>query len=355
MRSFNFSAGPAMLPEAVMRKAQNEFLDWNNTGMSVMEISHRSKEFMQLAQKMEADLRELMDIPNNYKIIFKHGGASLQFAAIPLNLVAKNETIDFVDSGVWSGKAIKEAARFCHVNVVSTSETDLPDFADMQFSKQAKFLHLCQNETITGVEFQSLPQVDVPIISDFSSTILSRPINVSDYGIIYAGSQKNIGPAGLAIVIVREDLLGNARKNTPALMNWQTYADNDSMFNTPSTYAWYLAGLVFEWVKEQGGVAEMAKINQRKAQKLYQAIDDSTLFYNEISPSVRSWMNVSFKLHNTDLETKFLEDSSAAGLLNLKGHKAYGGMRASIYNAMPEEGVDALISFLKDFETSAQE
>ncbi len=350
MRIFNFSAGPAMLPEAVMQKAQAEFLDWDNTGMSVMEISHRSKEFMQLAAKMEADLRDVMNIPANYKVIFKHGGASLQFAAIPLNLVGKNDTMDYVNSGVWSAKAIKEASRFCHVNVVSTSETDLPDYSEMNFSQDAKFLHICQNETITGVEFQDLPKVDVPIISDFSSTILSRPINVSDYGVIYAGSQKNIGPAGLAIVIVREDLLGNARKNTPALMNWQTYADNDSMFNTPSTYAWYLAGLVFEWIKEKGGVAAMAEINQRKAEKLYQAIDDSTLFYNEINPRVRSWMNVSFKLRNTDLEEDFLEESKAVGLLNLKGHKAYGGMRASIYNAMPEEGIDTLVDFLKSFE-----
>lgn len=350
MRIFNFSAGPAMLPEAVMQKAQAEFLDWNNTGMSVMEISHRSKEFMQLAAKMEADLRDVMNIPANYKVIFKHGGASLQFAAIPLNLVGKNDTMDYVNSGVWSAKSIKEASRFCHVNVVSTSETDLPDYSEMNFSQDAKFLHICQNETITGVEFQDLPKVDVPIISDFSSTILSRPINVSDYGVIYAGSQKNIGPAGLAIVIVREDLLGNARKNTPALMNWQTYADNDSMFNTPSTYAWYLAGLVFEWIKEKGGVAAMAEINQRKAEKLYQAIDDSTLFYNEINPRVRSWMNVSFKLRNTDLEEDFLKASKEVGLLNLKGHKAYGGMRASIYNAMPEEGIDTLVEFLKSFE-----
>lgn len=350
MRIFNFSAGPAMLPEAVMQKAQAELLDWNNTGMSVMEISHRSKEFMQLAAKMEADLRDVMNIPANYKVIFKHGGASLQFAAIPLNLVGKKDTIDYVNSGVWSAKAIKEASRFCHVNVVSTSETDLPDYSEMNFSQDAKFLHICQNETITGVEFQDLPKVDVPIISDFSSTILSRPINVSDYGVIYAGSQKNIGPAGLAIVIVREDLLGNARKNTPALMNWQTYADNDSMFNTPSTYAWYLAGLVFEWIKEKGGVAAMAEINQRKAEKLYQAIDDSTLFYNEINPRVRSWMNVSFKLRNTDLEEDFLKASKEVGLLNLKGHKAYGGMRASIYNAMPEEGIDTLVDFLKSFE-----
>ena len=350
MKIFNFSAGPAMLPEAVMKKAQAEFLNWNNTGMSVMEISHRSKEFMQLAAKMEADLREVMSIPDNYKVIFTHGGASLQFAAIPLNLVSESDTVDYINTGVWSAKAIKEAAKFTNVNVVSTSETDIPDFSEMNFSSDAKFLHLCQNETITGVEFQSLPDVDIPIISDFSSTILSRPINVSNYGIIYAGSQKNIGPAGLAIVIVRDDLLGRARDDSPSLMNWQTYSDNDSMFNTPSTYAWYLAGLVFEWIKEQGGVSAMAKVNERKATKLYKKIDSSSLYYNEVEPKVRSWMNVSFKLNNTDLEAKFLEESKVAGLLNLKGHKAYGGMRASIYNAMPEAGIDALIDFLSAFE-----
>jgi len=350
MKIFNFSAGPAMLPEAVMKKAQAEFLNWNNTGMSVMEISHRSKEFMQLAAKMEADLREVMSIPDNYKVIFTHGGASLQFAAIPLNLVSESDTVDYINTGVWSAKAIKEAAKFTNVNVVSTSETDIPDFSEMNFSSDAKFLHLCQNETITGVEFQSLPDVDIPIISDFSSTILSRPINVSNYGIIYAGSQKNIGPAGLAIVIVRDDLLGRARDDSPSLMNWQTYSDNDSMFNTPSTYAWYLAGLVFEWIKEQGGVSAMAKVNERKATKLYKKIDSSSLYYNEVEPKVRSWMNVSFKLNNTDLEAKFLEESKVAGLLNLKGHKAYGGMRASIYNAMPEAGIDALVDFLSAFE-----
>ena len=238
-----------MLPEEVMKKAQAEFLDWKNTGMSVMEISHRSKEFMQLASKMEADLREIMSIPDNYKIIFTHGGASLQFAAIPLNLVAENDTVDYINTGVWSAKAIKEASRFAKVNVVSTSENHIADLSSINFSDDAKYLHICQNETITGLEFQSLPSLDKPIIADFSSTILSRPINISNYGVIYAGSQKNIGSAGLAIVIVRQDLLGRARGSTPNLMNWQTYVDNNSMFNTPSTYSWYLAGLVFEWIK----------------------------------------------------------------------------------------------------------
>lgn len=350
MRAFNFSAGPAMLPEEVMRKAQTEFLDWKNTGMSVMEVSHRSKEFMELAHKMEADLREVMHIPDNYKVLFVHGGASLQFTAIPMNLTQEGDTVDYINTGVWSAKAIKEASRYVNVNEVATSETSIPSFDDMSFSKDAKYIHICQNETITGVEYQSLPKTDKIIIADFSSTILSRPINVSDYGVIYAGAQKNIGPAGLAIVIVREDLIGNARSDTPTLMNWQTYNDNESMFNTPSTYAWYLASLVFEWIKDQGGVEKMAEINQRKANKLYELVDASDFYYNEIEPSVRSWMNVTFKLKNPDLDTLFLEESKKAGLLSLKGHKVYGGMRASIYNAMPEAGIDALVSFMKDFE-----
>lgn len=350
MRAFNFSAGPAMLPEEVMRKAQTEFLDWKNTGMSVMEVSHRSKEFMELAHKMEADLREVMHIPDNYKVLFVHGGASLQFTAIPMNLTQEGDTVDYINTGVWSAKAIKEASRYVNVNEVATSETSIPSFDDMSFSNDAKYIHICQNETITGVEYQSLPKTDKIIIADFSSTILSRPINVSDYGVIYAGAQKNIGPAGLAIVIVREDLIGNARSDTPTLMNWQTYNDNESMFNTPSTYAWYLASLVFEWIKDQGGVEKMAEINQRKANKLYETVDASDFYYNEIEPSVRSWMNVTFKLKNPDLDALFLEESKKAGLLSLKGHKVYGGMRASIYNAMPEAGIDALVAFMKDFE-----
>lgn len=350
MRAFNFSAGPAMLPEEVMRKAQTEFLDWKNTGMSVMEVSHRSKEFMELAHKMEADLREVMHIPDNYKVLFVHGGASLQFTAIPMNLTQEGDTVDYINTGVWSAKAIKEASRYVNVNEVATSETSIPSFDDMSFSNDAKYIHICQNETITGVEYQSLPKTDKIIVADFSSTILSRPINVSDYGVIYAGAQKNIGPAGLAIVIVREDLIGNARSDTPTLMNWQTYNDNESMFNTPSTYAWYLASLVFEWIKDQGGVEKMAEINQRKANKLYELVDASDFYYNEIEPSVRSWMNVTFKLKNPDLDALFLEESKKAGLLSLKGHKVYGGMRASIYNAMPEAGIDALVAFMKDFE-----
>ena len=349
MRAFNFSAGPAMLPEAVMRKADAEFLDWNGTGMSVMEMSHRSKEFMAVAKHMEATLREIMSIPENYKVLFVHGGASLQFAGIPMNLAQAGDTVDYFNTGVWSAKAIKEASRYCNVNIVAEAENCIPDVSEWKLSDDAKYVHICQNETITGVEFQALPKTDKTIVADFSSTILSRPINVADYGVIYAGAQKNIGPAGLAIVIVREDLLGDARAETPNLMNWQTYADNESMFNTPSTYAWYLAGLVFDWIKEEGGVEAMAEVNQRKAQKLYDVIDASDFYRNEVDPAVRSWMNVTFKF-NPELEATFLEESKAAGLLNLKGHKAYGGMRASIYNAMPEAGVDALVEFMKAFE-----
>lgn len=350
MRSYNFSAGPAMLPEAVMRKAQAEFLNWNETGMSVMEMSHRSKEYMSLAHKMEADLRDIMDIPDNYKVLFTHGGASLQFSAIPLNLTRQSDRVDYFNTGIWSAKAIAEAKRYVDVNVVCESAINIPDEALWNLSDDAKYVHLCQNETITGVEFQTLPKTDKIIVADYSSTILSRPIKVSGYGVIYAGAQKNIGPAGLAIVIVREDLIGHARSDTPKLLNWETYVNNKSMFNTPATFSWYLAGLVFEWIKDLGGVVALAEINQRKSQKLYDLFDASNLYYNEIDPSARSWMNVSFKFTNTDLEPAFLEESKSAGLLSLKGHKSYGGMRASIYNAMPEEGVDALIDFLKSFE-----
>ncbi len=354
MRSYNFSAGPAMLPEAVMLKAHAEFLNWQETDMSVMEISHRSKEYMSVAQRMEKTLREIMEIPSNYKVLFTHGGASMQFTAIPMNLTQQGDKVDYFNTGNWSAKAITEAQRYADVNVVCEAQNNIPDPSEWQLSADAKYLHICQNETITGVEFQQLPEIgnntDKIIVSDFSSTILSRPINVSDYGVIYAGAQKNIGPAGLAIVIVREDLIGHARLDTPKLLNWETYANYDSMFNTPTTFSWYLASLVFDWVKEQGGVKKMAVINQRKAFKLYDFIDASNLYYNEVEPSVRSWMNVTFKFKNLDLEATFLSESKAAGFLNLKGHKSYGGMRASIYNAMPEEGVDDLIEFLKNFE-----
>lgn len=348
-RAFNFSAGPAMLPESVMRQAQAEMLDWNGTGMSVMEMSHRSKEYMAMATHAEQTLREIMSIPNNYKVLFTHGGASLQFSAIPLNLTRPGDRVDYINTGVWSAKAIKEAQRYADVNVVCENHQRIPDRADWKLSPNAKYLHYTPNETIGGLEFLDVPQVDVPLVADMSSTILSRPIDVSQFGVIYAGAQKNIGPAGLAIVIVREDLIGHAREMTPILLNWQTSADNDSMYNTPPTYAWYLAGLVFDWIKQQGGLTAMAEHNQAKASKLYQAIDSMPFYANPVEPGQRSWMNVPFTLQDPSLDALFLEESKQAGLLNLKGHKLVGGMRASIYNAMPEEGVDALIDFMQDF------
>ena len=357
-RAFNFSAGPAMLPEAVMRKASAEFLDWNHTGMSVMEMSHRSKEYMSVAHQIEADLREVMAIPDNYKVLFLHGGASMQFSAIPLNLTAEGDTVDYFNTGVWSSKSIKEASRYVNVNLVTGGDcanpTEIPDVSEWSFSEDAKYIHLCSNETITGLEFQEDQLEHVfaqgkPVIADMSSNIMCRSIDVSRYAVIYAGAQKNIGPAGLSIMIIRDDLIGHARDITPTLLNWASYADNESMFNTPATYAWYLAGLVFEWLKSNGGVDAIAAVNERKANKLYDYIDQSEFYYNTINASQRSWMNVTFYLTNKDLEVEFVEASKVAGLLSLKGHKAFGGMRASIYNAMPEEGVDALIAFLEQF------
>ena len=339
-----------MLPEAVMRQAQAEFLDWQGTGMSVMEVSHRSPEFMALAHHMEATLREIMQIPENYQVLLTHGGASLQFAGIPLNLTQQGEVVDYLNTGVWSTKGIKEASRYVQVNVVAEAETTIPDFESWQLSDEAKYLHICSNETITGVEFQAEPEVSVPLIADMSSNILSRPVDVSKYGVIYAGAQKNIGPAGLAIVIVREDLIGHARADTPTLMNWQTYAENESMFNTPATYSWYLASLVFDWIKAQGGLQAMAEVNQRKAARLYDVIDQSELFINKVDPRYRSRMNVTFTTQDDELDKQFIAEAKAVGLLSLKGHKVFGGMRASIYNAMPEEGVIALAAFMQQFE-----
>ena len=357
-RTFNFSAGPAMLPEEVMRKASHEFLNWHNTGMSVMEMSHRSPEYMSVAHAMEADLRDVMAIPDNYKVLLMHGGASMQFSAIPMNLVEQGDTVDYFNTGVWSTKAIKEASRYAKVNVVAdggcANPTEIPSRDTWSFSEDAKYIHICVNETITGLEFKE-DDLDAvfaqgkPVIADMSSNIMCREIDVSKYAMIYAGAQKNIGPAGLVIVIVREDLIGHARSDTPSLLNWETYANNESMFNTPATFAWYLAGLVFDWIKVNGGVAAIAKINESKAHKLYDYIDQSAFYTNSIAKHNRSWMNVTFNLANPDLEKAFLDESKSAGLLSLKGHKAFGGMRASIYNAMPEDGVDALIQFMDVF------
>ena len=354
-RVYNFSAGPAMLPQAVLERARDELLDWQGSGMSVMEMSHRGKQFMSIAQQAEADLRELMGIGDDHAVLFLQGGASTQFAAVPLNLAGEGARADYLNTGSWSKKAIAEGKRYVTVNVAGSSEaenfTTVPRQADLQLDPQAAYVHYTPNETIGGVEFPYVPETGgVPLVADMSSTILSRPIDVSKFGVIYAGAQKNVGPDGLTLVIVRRDLLGNTRKVTPTMLNWQVQADNGSMYNTPPTYSWYLAGLVFDWLKQRGGLAAMAEINKRKADKLYAAIDDSDFYHNPVDPECRSWMNVPFTLANPELDSLFLEEAAAQGLTTLKGHRSVGGMRASIYNAMPEEGVDALVAFMADFE-----
>jgi phosphoserine aminotransferase len=354
-RVFNFSAGPAMLPEAVLQQAQSEMLDWQGSGMSVMEMSHRGKEFMSIAEQAEADLRQLLAVPDNYKVLFLQGGASSQFAMVPMNLTRDNKRIDYVNTGSWSKKAIAEAKRFAEVNIAASTEaskfTTTPTQSELKLSGDAAYVHYTPNETIQGVEFPYVPDTgSVPLVADFSSTILSRPIDVSRYGIIYAGAQKNIGPAGITLVIVREDLIGEAIDGTPAMFQYATHSDNGSMYNTPPTYGWYLAGLVFKWLLEKGGLGAMAEINQRKAQALYDTIDTSDFYANPVAVESRSWMNVPFTLADAELDAKFLQEAGAAGLKTLKGHRSVGGMRASIYNAMPEQGVQALIEFMKEFE-----
>lgn len=354
-RCFNFSAGPAMLPVEVLQRAQQEMLDWNGSGMSVMEMSHRGKEFMSIAEKAEADLRELLSIPDDYAVLFLQGGASAQFAMVPMNLLRGKNKADYINTGAWSKKAIAEAKHYCEVNVAASSEaekfTTVPAFDTWNLQKDAAYLHYTPNETIGGVEFHWVPDAGgVPLVVDMSSTILSRPIDVTKFGCIYAGAQKNIGPAGLTLVIVRKDLLGQTLGGTPSIFDYQKLAENGSMLNTPPTYAWYLAGLVFEWLKQKGGLAGMAAINERKAQKLYDVIDQSSFYHNPVDPACRSWMNVPFTLANADLDKLFLEQAGARGLKTLKGHRSVGGMRASIYNAMPEEGIDALITFMQEFE-----
>ena len=353
-RIYNFSAGPAMLPEEVLQQAREEMLDWQGSGMAVMEMSHRGKEFMSIAAQAEADLRELLAIPDNYKVLFLQGGASSQFAAVPLNLLRGKSGADYINTGMWSKKAIAEGKRYCNVNVAASSEgskfTTIPPRAEWQLKADAAYVHYTPNETIGGVEFHWVPDTGgVPLVADMSSTLLSRPIDVSKFGVIYAGAQKNIGPAGLTLVIVREDLMGEPREGMPTMFDYKTQADADSMYNTPPTYAWYLAGLVFQYVKRKGGLQAMAEINQRKADKLYAAIDDSGFYRNPVEKSSRSWMNVPFTLADADLDKPFLAEAAQAGLKTLEGHRSVGGMRASIYNAMPEAGVDTLVAFMKDF------
>jgi len=353
-RAYNFCAGPATLPESVLRQARDEMLDWRGTGMSVMEMSHRSDEFVQIAETAEKDLRELAGVSDDYAVLFMQGGASSQFSTIPLNLLGEKGSADYVNTGIWSKKAIAEASRYGKVNVVASSEdsgfTTIPDQSSWQTSADAAYLHYTPNETIGGLEFGFIPDSPgAPLVADMSSSMLSRPVDVSRFGVIYAGAQKNIGPSGLVVVIIRKDLLGKARQETPTMMNYQVIADNGSMYNTPATYSWYLAGLVFKWLKEQGGVKAMGEINLRKALKLYDFIDTNEFYANPIDPRFRSWMNVPFTLADDALNGEFLKGANARGLLNLAGHRSVGGMRASIYNAMPEAGVDALIDYMTEF------
>ena len=354
-RVYNFSAGPAALPLEVLEQARDEMLDWQGSGMSVMEMSHRGKEFTAIAEQAEADLRELLAVPSEYRVLFLQGGASSQFAAIPMNLLRGKTKADYLTTGSWSKKATAEAKRYCTVNVAASagdrSFTYAPTQDALRLDPEAAYLHYTPNETIEGVEFDYLPDAgDVPLVADMSSTILSRPIDVSRYGLIYAGAQKNVGPAGLTLVIVRDDLLGLCLPATPTMFDYRTLADGDSMYNTPATYSWYLAGLVFQWLKKRGGLAAMAETNERKAAKLYAAIDASGLYANPVALANRSWMNVPFTLADPELDATFLAQAKDNGLVTLKGHRSVGGMRASIYNAMPEEGVDALIAFMAEFE-----
>ncbi len=355
MTIYNFSAGPAVLPHEVLQQAREELLDWHGSGMSVMEMSHRGKEFMGIAAAAESDLRGLLAIPANYKVLFLQGGAHLQFAMIPLNLLRGKSSADYVNTGEWSKKAIAEAKKFSNINIVASGADKnfiyVPAFDTWQCDPNAAYLHYTSNETIGGVEFNWVPKTgEIPLVADMSSNIISRQIDVSKYGLIYAGAQKNIGPAGLCIVIVREDLIGNVSPGTPTMLDYKIHVDNDSMYNTPPTYGIYMAGLVFQWLKRNGGLAQMGQTNIRKANLLYQAIDASNGFYNcpVVKPD-RSRMNVPFTLKDASLDGDFLKQADSHGLLQLKGHRSVGGMRASIYNAMPLEGVQTLVDFITHF------
>jgi len=342
------------VPDEVLFQAQEEILDWHGAGSSVMEMSHRSKEFVSIAEEATQDFRDLLSISDDYEVLFVQGGASSQFSMVPLNLLGDKTVADYVNTGQWSKKAIAEAKRYCDVNVVASSEeqkfSTVPAFESWNLSKDAAYLHYTPNETIGGVEYDFIPEVDAPLVADYSSSILSEPLNVNKFGLIYAGAQKNIGPAGLTIVIVRKDLLGKAKDFTPTMFNYETHAKAASMNNTPPTYSWYLAGLVFKWLKRNGGLSEMAKVNARKAEKLYSFIDQSNFYSNPVDVRYRSKMNVPFVLADDSLDSTFLKKSEEARLLNLAGHRSVGGMRASIYNAVPEKAVDALIDFMKAFE-----
>lgn len=353
-RVYNFSAGPAVLPEEVLQQVRDELLEWRESGMSVMEMSHRGEAFMSIAREAEQDLRDLLAVPDNYKVLFLQGGASTQFSAIPMNLLRGRGSADYVITGNWAKKAAKEAGKYSKVNVAASSEaqqfTEVPGFPGWKLDPDAAYVHITGNETIQGVEYHSIPDTgDVPLVADMSSHFLSRPVDVSRYGLIYAGAQKNVGPAGVTVVIVRDDLIGDALPITPMTVDYAQQADAGSMLNTPPCFNWYVCGLVFKWLKRQGGLEQMAEINRRKAQKLYDYIDGSDFYSNPVRKEDRSRMNVPFILDEDSLNKAFLEQAEAEGLATLKGHRSVGGMRASIYNAMPESGVDALIHFMQRF------
>jgi phosphoserine aminotransferase len=351
-RIFNFSAGPAMLPAEVLSRAGDEMLDWRGSGMGVMEMSHRGKEFISIYEDAERDLRELLAVPANYKILFLQGGATLQFAQIPMNLLRGKARADYVNTGEWSKKAIKEAKQYCDVHIAASSEDKNFTYAPKQWNVRpdTAYVHYCSNETIGGVEYHSIPKVDVPLVADASSHFLSRPLDVSKFGLIYAGAQKNAGPAGLTFVIVRDDLIGQVAKGTPSVMDYKAQADADSMLNTCATYSIYVAGLVFKWLKQQGGLVSIEQKNVQKAKLLYDYLDSSKFFHNPVPQEDRSRMNVPFSLKNNALDAEFLKGAEKQGMVQLKGHRSVGGMRASIYNAMPPEGVQALVSYMKEFE-----
>ncbi|MEE0946578.1 MAG: 3-phosphoserine/phosphohydroxythreonine transaminase [Acutalibacteraceae bacterium] len=354
-RVYNFSAGPSMLPEDVLKTAAAEMLEYGNSGQSVMEMSHRSKEYQAIIDEAEANLRDIMNIPDNYTVLFLQGGASTQFAMVPMNLMNKNKKADYVITGQWAKKAYKEAARYGNARAIASSEDKtfsyIPEITADMIDPEADYVHICMNNTIYGTKWNKLPETgDVPLVADISSCILSEPIDVSKFGVLYAGAQKNVAPAGLTIVIIRNDLIGNAMDITPTMLNYQTHSENGSMFNTPPCYTIYIAGLVFKWIKELGGLEYMKNINTKKAEMLYDFLDNSKLFKGTVVAEDRSLMNVPFVTGNDELDAKFVAESKAAGFVNLKGHRSVGGMRASIYNAMPVEGVEKLVAFMKKFE-----
>ena len=354
-RVYNFSAGPSMLPEEVLKKAQTEMLEYGTSGMSVMEMSHRSKDYQDIIDSAEALVRELMYVPDNYKVLFLQGGGSTQFAMIPLNLASKNKKADYVITGQWAKKAAAEAERYITVNRVASSADKtfsyIPKLDKSTFSNDADYFYICYNNTIYGTRYTELPQCDVPLIADISSCVMSEEIDVSKFGLLFAGAQKNLGPAGVTLVIVREDLIGDAMDITPTMLDYKTHADNGSMYNTPPTYGIYVLKLVLEWIKEQGGVKALQEINEKKAKILYDYLDSSKMFKGTVVPEDRSLMNAPFVTGNEELDAKFVAEAKAAGFVNLKGHRTVGGMRASIYNAMPVEGVEKLVEFMKKFES----